>query len=441
MGGEIGSGKSGMMVGKTVHQVAKKTLIIPVHPMTTIKKVRMLRKMAARWTYGVQLYLDRLLEGNASPADLYHAVAELTGLNKPYTQNCRDKALQMFRSYRRLHQRWRRRVTMLSAKLGRAADPKEAHRLDGLLKRLIQAEPRRPKITGRIPIDIDARCGSFELSNEAKEFKAWARISTLEKRIRVAVPLVLHEFAEKTLNADWKPKSFKMIYRRRLHRWEVHLAVEKTIEVTVRDIAGIDLGIKRLAVAYSFGQDRVIHKAAKASYKEFFHRLHELNNRYSRAQRLDLKALLKKLRHKRRNVVADLQRKLARRLAKRVACGRLIYIGLPRYIREAYGRGYTSRRKRKMIHRWPYRRFADTLALKIMEFNGFSVIIDERESTKMCSACRMNECPRCNRHRYAETTVVDRRFHCRCCGLDTDRDANAAKNIALSGLEVQRVWA
>ncbi|MDH5795629.1 MAG: transposase, partial [Candidatus Bathyarchaeota archaeon] len=203
---------------------------------------------------------------------------------------------------------------MLRAKLGKAADPKKAQSVDRQLKRLVQAEPKKPKITGRIPIDIDVRCGSYELSEEAKEFKAWVRISTLEKRVRVAVPLVLHEFAEKTLDDGWKPKSFKIIYKQRLRRWEVHLAVEKTIEVQVTDVAGVDLGLKRLAVAYSVKEDRVICKVAKGTYKEFFHRLRELNNRYSRAQRLNLKALLKKLSHKRRNMVADLQRKLARRL-------------------------------------------------------------------------------------------------------------------------------
>lgn len=328
---------------------------------------------------------------------------------------------------------------MLRAKLGKAADPKKAQSVDRQLKRLVQAEPKKPKITGRIPIDIDVRCGSYELSEEAKEFKAWVRISTLEKRVRVAVPLVLHEFAEKTLDDGWKPKSFKIIYKQRLRRWEVHLAVEKTIEVQVTDVAGVDLGLKRLAVAYSVKEDRVICKVAKGTYKEFFHRLRELNNRYSRAQRLNLKALLKKLSHKRRNMVADLQRKLARRLTRRVARGRLIYIGLPTHIREAYGRGYGSRRHRKRIHRWPYRQFADTLALKTKEFNGFSVIINEYWSTKMCSACRLNKCRHCRRHRYVKTMVADRRFRCRCCGLDTDRDANAAKNIAISGLKVQLV--
>lgn len=59
-----------MVVGRTVHQVAKKTLILPIHPKTTDRKLRILRRMAARWTYGVQLYLDKLFEGNASPRDL-----------------------------------------------------------------------------------------------------------------------------------------------------------------------------------------------------------------------------------------------------------------------------------------------------------------------------------------------------------------------------------
>jgi len=435
MGGRVGSGKDGGLVGRTVHQVAKKTLILPVHPKTTGRKLRILRKLAARWTYGVQLYLDRLFENNVSPRELYDVVANATGLNKNYTQNCRDKAQQMYRSYRQLRRLWVWRVKDLQREIRRTADPKKAHRLDRRLKRLIQAEPSRPRITGRIPVDIDVRCGSFKLSNETKEFSAWANISTLEKRVRIAVPLVFHEYAEKTLNDGWKQKSFKVLYKQRLRRWEVHLAVQKTIEVTVGDVAGIDLGIKRLAVAYSLRQDCVVYEAVRTRYREFFHRLHEVNNRYSRAQRLNIKPLLKRLSSRRKNMVADLQRKVARRLAKKAAGGRLVFIGLPRHIREAYGRGCSPRRQRKRIHRWPYTRFADTLLLKTVEFNGVGVITGEYRSTKMCSACRMNKCRHCRQHRYAKTTIADRKFHCRCCGLDMDRDANAAKNIALTGLK------
>jgi len=441
MGGRVGSGKDGVLVGRTIHQTAKKTLILPVHPRITTKKLKILRRMAARWTYGVQLFLDRVFENNVSSEELYDVVADATGLNKPYTQNCRDKASQMYRSYRRLRRLWVWRVKHLQRKISHTADPEKAHRLERQLNRLIRREPGKPKVTRRIPVDIDERCGSFELSREAKEFRAWARISTLERRVRIAVPLIFHEYAEKTLKRGWKPKSFKVIYRQRLHRWEVHLAVEKTIEVTVKDLVGIDLGIKRLAVAYSLKEDRIIYKAVKTRYKDFYQRLHEQNNRYARAQRLKIKPLLKRLSRRRRNMVADLQRKVARRLAKKAAGRRLVYIGLPRHIREACGTGYSSKRQRKMIHRWPYRQFADTLALKTMEFNGFGVITGEYRSTRMCSACRMNKCRHCRQHRYAKTTIADRRFHCRCCGLRMDRDANAAKNIAISGLKVQLVGA
>ncbi|MDH5795630.1 MAG: hypothetical protein OEZ24_05920 [Candidatus Bathyarchaeota archaeon] len=84
MSGKIGCGEDGLVEGM-VHQTAKKTLILPVHPKTTAKKLRILRRMAARWTYGVQLYLDMLFENNASLRELYDVVADATGLNKPYT--------------------------------------------------------------------------------------------------------------------------------------------------------------------------------------------------------------------------------------------------------------------------------------------------------------------------------------------------------------------
>ncbi len=82
----------------------------------------------------------------------------------------------------------------------------------------------------------------------------WARISTLKKGEKIEIPLHIYPYAEKHLK-EWEIKSFQIIYNYKLERWEVHVGVKKEKEIKIKDVAGIDLGIKRLAVITKIGED------------------------------------------------------------------------------------------------------------------------------------------------------------------------------------------
>ena len=69
------------------------------------------------------------------------------------------------------------------------------------------------------------------------------------------------------------------------------------------------MGLKRLITAYIREENRVL-LLEKSRYKKFFIRMKELN-KIAKLQRLSRIKVLKKLRHKRRNLALDFRRKLA----------------------------------------------------------------------------------------------------------------------------------
>ena len=267
---------------------------------------------------------------------------------------------------------------------------------------------------------FDYRIGSIEFSHTAKEFRLWARISTLEKGKRVVIPLHSYQYAEKHLK-EWKIKLFQIIWRSKLKRYEVHVVVEKEVIVKPKYSVGIDLGLRRLITAYIKEENRVL-LLEKSEYKKFFIRMRELNNRIAKLKRLGKKRALKKLRHKRRNYALDFRRKIAVEFSKQFSnC--IVFIGLPKNIRNEHYKGSGNRKLRKRINHWAFREFAEILKLKLMEKGNLAIIVNEWMSTRLCSECG------------SKAEVNDKRIRCKC-GYEDDRDVNAAKNILKFGLKM-----
>ena len=151
--------------------------------------------------------------------------------------------------------------------------------------------------------------------------------------------------------------------------------------------------------------------------------MRELNNRIAKLQKLGKKEALKKLRHKRRNYAIDFKRKLAAEVAKQFSDA-IVFIGLPKNIRNEHYKGSGNKKLRKRVNRWAFREFAEILKTELMENGNIAIIINEWMSTKRCSECGSKN-----------TEVNDRHFRCLECGYEDDRDVNAAKNILKFGLK------
>jgi putative transposase len=124
-----------------------KTLVLPVDKLITKTKVKFLDKLTARLTYGVQLFLEKIITDSitsAKEAEKYRQdIQHLTGLSSGFAQACRDKALWMFKSYRELHREWQWDIKRLETsiatckqRIARKSTAKDKKRLQKLQHKL-----------------------------------------------------------------------------------------------------------------------------------------------------------------------------------------------------------------------------------------------------------------------------------------------------------------
>ncbi|MHA1238859.1 MAG: RNA-guided endonuclease InsQ/TnpB family protein [Candidatus Odinarchaeia archaeon] len=406
----------------------QKTIKISVSDKITHEKLEKLNRLTARLTYGVQLFLDKIIANDITTvkeAEKYRKeVQQLTGLPSAFTQACRDKALWMYKSYKKLHKEWEKSITKLEKSIEDCKDKHKQKKLKHKLYRLRKREPSLPTINHKTSIMFDYRIGSIEFSHSAKEFRLWIRISTLENGKRIDIPLHSYPYAERHLK-EWKIKSFQIVYRSKLKRYEVHVVVEREVVVSKpKRFVGVDLGLKRIITAYEVSdeENRVL-LYSKEEYKQFFIRMRKLNNRIAKLQRLGKIRLLKKLKHKRRNYAIDFRRKLAVKVAKHFS-NSIVFIGLPKNVRmDKHYKGSSNCKLRKRVNHWAFREFAEMLKVELMERGNATIIVNEWMSTKQCSECGSRN-----------VQIEDREFLCLDCGHKDDRDVNAAKNILKKGL-------
>jgi putative transposase len=79
----------------------------------------------------------------------------------------------------------------------------------------------------------------------------------------------------------------------------------------------------------------------------------------------------------------------------------------------------------KSIHDVAWSQFASLLAYKAAWAGRKYVAVNPAYTSQDCSQCG---------HRKTDLTLADRAYACSCCGVDLDRDYNAAKNILGVGL-------
>jgi putative transposase len=417
-----------------------KTLVLPVDERITRTKVKFLDKLTARLTYGVQLFLEKIIAENitsAKDSEKYRQdIQTLTGLSSAFAQACRDKALWMFKSYRELHREWQwdikrmeKSITTCKKRLARKSTAKDKRWLRKLYHKLYRwkkRQPSPPTIRGKVPTMFDYRVGDISLSRTSKEFPLWARISTLKKGKKLHLPLYMYPYAAKYLyDKEWRVKSFQIVKKYRLRRYEVHFVIEREVQPVLKSLTGIDLGLKRLATAVECNLDGegnvIIFK--KDDYKEFFIYMRQLNNRIAKLKQLEKHEIVKKLYSKRKNFANDFRRKLAIDIAEQLT-GSLVVIGYPDKVRKCHYKGSGHRRNRKRVNHWAFKDCADRIAMAVLVRDGVPFVINEWWTTHRCSMCGSRK-----------VEVKDRLFKCQICGITADRDVNAAFNILIDAVK------
>ena len=386
----------------------QRTLKIPVHYATTNKKLSYLDRLTARLTYAVRLWCERISElglksrQDCSPYE--HEIQRITGLSAAFVQQARDKALWMWAQYREAHKEWER-------ELSRAKPGTKWY------KKLLKREPAEPCTSPRsnlkkIPTRFDARTGTIEESN-LKMSPLVVRVSTLKKGEKITVLLNPSKWHLDMLRSAAELRGFELVKRGK--KYFVHLLCKYFVRAQpVHAVRGVDLGVNRVVASVKLPKHPRNFSLLRCDDKWL--RIRELNDRVSHLRRLKKWRALKKLRHKRRNIAKDYDRKLAKEFA---ACAEneLVVIGDPQLIRYHKYRGDGDKRGRKILQNWSYSRLADGIIEKLKERGIIGIRFNEWGTSSECHKCG------------GKLKAKGRRVVCTECGMQYDREFNSCVRV------------
>lgn len=405
--------------------IVTKSLKIPVHYAVTKAKLDKLDKLTARITFGLRLTssfisneteLDRKTIRKIAKAN---EIANKTGLSAGFVDQIVDKVIWSWRSYKKLHKDWERRVDGAKERVDLAEDGRKREKAEKSLNKLIKREPSTPTFREKTPCRIDYRTGRIERSRNS--FILWMHISTIEKNQPMDVPLNPSNYHLKQLEGS-EIDDFEIIKHGK--KYYAHISISKEItEKPISSVGGIDQGLNRTIATVLLpvnGLDLPREELVCDSEKRDL--IDKYDDILASLQKARVGRKLKKLRNKRTYVAVYHDWCLANHIA-RSTVGYYIVIGNARFhLTNIRGNGKPELRKR--MGKWSYSRQRQYITLKRAEMGYPTKLVDERYTSKTCHRCG--------------SKLVERKWLgdmsyilCHDCGLKNNADLNAAHVMAL----------
>ena len=437
--------KLGLKGKKTIE--VKKTIRIPVHYDATKIKIDILNRLTARITYGIRLIsevvydLVKDVEGTDEELQFLKLnvieeivnntnIVEKTGLQSTYIQQCINKVIFSYKSYRDLHKKWEGKVERAEERLEGSRDDKELEKADKWLEKLKKREPSKPDFRDKTPCRLDWRTGNVVKWDEGKLSKLWIKISTLEKGKTICIPLSPSQYHLNQLK-DVVVDDFEIIKggnsrkKKNKEKYYVHVSITKVIEEkSINSVGGIDQGLNKSIAAVLIGLDgkdltfpreEQLLDSAKV---ELLEKYDDIVSELQEAEKWDK---LRQLRNKRENVSIYHDWCLARKVADFTE-GSYVAIGNSKF-RQTQFRGNEMPKLRKRIGKWSYGRQRKFIELKRSERGYRTELMDEYGTSKECHICHSKLTTR----KYGEGYSY---LLCHSCGAKVDADINAGHVIA-----------
>ncbi|MEM0261384.1 MAG: transposase, partial [Nitrososphaerota archaeon] len=271
----------------------------------------------------------------------------------------------------------------------------------------------------RISIRFDERCYDFSKSSQA-EYQLSLKV---DKEKRIIIPVMFgdrqKEIIEEVLKSEWKLGSMEMVKKE--GKWYAHFKLKKTITFSgmPETVIGIDIGERLLAVVVAISRTtgkilrvkiwrgseikkirwQYYHDRKSLQEKKLLHKLKELKDRERRKVKEQLHIISKEI------------VEFAKQYPKP-----MIVMEELEGLREKID---YSRELNRRLHNLPYRKLQKLIEYKSL-LNGIEVVyVDPNNSSRTCHRCgHINE------------PSNSREFRCSRCGVEYNRDVNAAANIA-----------
>jgi len=400
----------------------QKSIRIPVHYDTTNTKIGILDSLTARLNYGIMLISNLIDENTTLDRTTLNKlikssdIVEKTGLSAGFIDQCRDKAIWAWKSYRKLHIDWEKKVERATERLEASEDDKEKEKKQKSLDKLLKKEPSRPTFEDKTPCRLDSRTGKITIG-KGKFSPLWIHISTLEKGKTIDIPLNPSQYHLNQLN-DAEIDDFEIVKRNK--KYYIHISITKVVEnKLISSIGGIDQGLNRsLAVVLletPVPREELLLDAAK---RELLDKYDAIIASLQEDKKWDK---LRDLRHKRSDVAIYHDWILANKTAEFTE-GSLIAIGNTAF-RQTQSRGNGMPTLRKRIGKWSYGRQRVFIALKRAERGYPTKLREERNTSRECHYCGSMLTTR----KWSNESSY---ILCHSCDAKEDADINAAYNIA-----------
>jgi len=428
----------------------KKTIRIPIHYDVTKNKMDILNNLTARITYGIRLISEvvydlvkdvegtdeelQFLKLNVIEEIVYNTdIVEKTGLQSTYIQQCINKVIFSYKSYRDLHKKWEGKILRAEERLDSCRDDKELEKADKWLEKLKKREPSKPDFRDKTPCRLDYRTGTVVKWDEGKLSKLWIKISTLEKGKTICIPLNPSQYHLRELGL-LKDKNviiddFEIIKggnsRKTKNKYYVHVSITKVVErKKISSVGGIDQGLNKSIAAVLIGldgKDLTFPREEQLLDSAKVELLEKYDDIVSSLQEAEKWNKLRQMRGKRENVSIYHDWCLARKVADFTE-GSYVAIGNSNFRQSQY-RGNRMVGLRKRVGKWSYSRQRKMISLKRSEMGYRTELRDEYGTSRECCLC----------HSKLTRRVWNDEFSyllCHSCGNKKDADINAGYVIA-----------
>ncbi len=425
----------------------KKTIRIPVHYDVTKNKMDILNRLTSRITYGIRLIsevvydLVKDIEGTDEELQFLKLnvieeivnnsnIIEKTGLQSTYIQQCINKVIFSYKSYRDLHKKWEGKVERAEERLENARDDKELEKSDKWLEKLKKREPSKPDFREKTSCRFDYRTGNVVKWDDSKLSKLWIKISTLEKGKTICIPLnpsIYHLNQLKDVIVD----DFEIIKggnsskKKNKGKYYIHVSITKIVErKNINSIGGIDQGLNKSIAAVLIGlddRDLTFPREEQLLDSAKVELLEKYDDIVASLQEDEKWDKLRKMRGKRENVSIYHDWCLAKKVAE-FTKGSYLAIGNSRF-RQGMFRGNEMPGLRKRIGKWSYGRQRKFISLKRSEMGYRTELWDEYGTSRECCQCDSKLTRRVWEDGFSYLL-------CHSCGMKKDADINAGYKIA-----------
>lgn len=264
--------------------------------------------------------------------------------------------------------------------------------------------------------------GDYRLEPTGEHPDIWAFVLPTHERQEARLPVVVRGRERAILKYARALGAAVLIRNKRpAAGWAVHV----TVDVTERKvppgdkIAGIDAGIKRLAVVWCDGETLLLdHEAERLA--RFREELRALRRSLQQAGR---KKALARLGDREARYAHDLVHQASRRIIKwcrDLGVGTIVMEDLSGIRgKKIHRRGRSAREYRRNLHLWAYAKMQKFISYKA-RLAGIQVLLVDPAKTS-------RTCPRCGK--YADQNRFAEQFKCIRCGYEDDADVVAARNL------------